>query len=315
MGHSASARNLPTPPEDAVIVSANREILRWHFDQGRRTHGELSLDFDLFAQRCIANVSARGRAAGRDCHLAEISEALKRLVGQDIYLALACDVGIEAAWRTLSERYRAGLTAHALRRGLPRAEAEDHVAAVLAELALPPPAGGARTRMGTYLGRGSLASWLAVIVLRRFVDRVRAPLAPLREETPGTEDDRDLRVPPRPPARDPARLALDAEAARLLQNALDDAWPRLTAREREAVLLRYREGHCQRDIARRLGVGEARVSRILQAAVEKFRRATERHMRRESGKEDLGEAWTALRVTVAESLARFPLSSDSMSDV
>jgi DNA-directed RNA polymerase specialized sigma24 family protein len=110
------------------------------------------------------------------------------------------------------------------------------------------------------------------------LDSVRAPLAAAR---PG----------------DPAAMAGEAETARRFGDALRIAWARLTSNEALALALKHHDGLRQRDIARILGVGPPRVSRIVRSAVGKLREG----MRPVLGTDSL--PWPALRDALGAHLA------------
>ena len=55
------------------------------------------------------------------------------------------------------------------RRGAAVDEAEAIADDTLSTLATPPPRGGARTRIGTYDGRGALKSWLSTVAWRQLI--------------------------------------------------------------------------------------------------------------------------------------------------
>lgn len=219
--------------------------LREAYDLGRRAHGPLPLAYEQFAA---------GHAGSRPpAHAA------------DFYLARACDAGVDGAWERLQQAMDDPLRGFLHKRGASRSDADQLLGEAWGALASPPPRGAAATRIGTYDGRGSLRSWLATILWRRLADRWRTrhreePLE-VAERMPQHADD------------DPAEGAAHAESARRLGLALEDAWTHLTDRELHALVLKYRHQVPQKDIARILGVGAPRVSRILRSATNRLREA------------------------------------------
>jgi DNA-directed RNA polymerase specialized sigma24 family protein len=105
------------------------------------------------------------------------------------------------------------------------------------------------------------------------------------------------RVPSRGP--DPLEAVADAETTRDFGRAFSEAWGRLRERERLLLLMRHRDGARQTDIASALGIGAPRVSRLLDRAVLKLRRALRDRMRGDGRR-----LWDVLRDTVAIHLAR-----------
>jgi RNA polymerase sigma factor (sigma-70 family) len=181
----------------------------------------------------------------------------------DLALARACDAGLPGAWERLQKEYRRRLLAFLRKRGAKRGEAEEVLEEALAALAEPPARGGARTQIGTYDGRGSLHAWLATLASRRLTDRWRARSALARLRPPAPEGGLH--------EMDPADRAAGAEAAGRVAGALEEAWPLLTPKELQAVVLKYRSGLAQTEIAEAMGVGEPRVSRLLSSATTRLR--------------------------------------------
>jgi len=187
----------------------------------------------------------------------------------DALLAIACDEDAPGAWEELVRGHAPRLRAFLRGRGTADVEIESFLAELPGLLREAPPDGRARTRIGTYDGSGSLFSWLAVIALRTMNRRRREADARQREFTPSDVATR----------RDaPATPLLSEEAAQRFQAALAEAWATLTARERLAVLLRHRDGLSGREIARLMGIGEPRVSRLLEAGLARLRDAVRRRM-------------------------------------
>lgn len=220
--------------------------LRRAYAQSRRAHPRLDVPYEAFGQRAAR--ATRGLANG------------------DLYLAVACDLGRPQAWERLQRRFRRPVRAFLKRRGASATEAEQILDDVWGLLAEPPARGTARTRMGTYDGRGALASWLCTVAWRRLADlwRGRAGVSSLDAEVDAISQHDD-------PA---TRLAAD-ETEQLLGRALEEAWAALTARELEALVLKYVYRLPQTQIAASLDVGAPRVTRLLQSATRRLREALE----------------------------------------
>jgi RNA polymerase sigma factor (sigma-70 family) len=297
----AEARDRGADPAGHALV------LRRGYAEGRAAHGPLALSFDAYARRAVDLAEKRLRRAGAAATREEVAEALSKAALADLYLAVACEEGAPGAWEAFTARFGPTLIAMAVRRGASRGEAEELAREIPGEIYAPPPGGGARTRLGTFDGSGSLAGWLAMIVHRRLVDRRRASAreAPSEAAIDG--------VAARPDADgDPAGAAGDAETARRFEEAFRAAWATLTPRESLAILLRFRDGLAQKEIARLLEVGEPRVSRILAGAADRIREAVGRIAGLRPEEEDLGSERlrAALRDVVAESLATGAPPSD-----
>ena len=214
----------------------------------------------------------------------------------DFYLAQACDAGVEGSWERLESRYRKPMHRFLRRRGAATDEAHAVVDDTLGSLATPPPRGGARTRIGTYDGRGSLKSWLSTVAWRRLIDTWRARR--------GSQDVQDDTVVGGGRRFDPALHVSREETARLIGQGLEEAWSEMTSRELQAVVLKYRHHLPQTEIARILRVGPPRVSRMLQSATMRMREAIVRRFDRQSDWEVGGAGWDALLATLERMLAR-----------
>jgi RNA polymerase sigma-70 factor (ECF subfamily) len=291
-------------------------LLRGGHDAGRAAHPGIDLPHEAFARRATDLAQRRlrriGPALAAAGYAAALAEALSRAALADLFLAVACEEGVPGAWDAFAARYGPVVAALALRRGASRQEAEDLSREIPGDLFAPPPGGGARTRLGTYDGTGSLTAWLGVLVHRRLVDQRRAaalgpaPVDPERAEAVAAGSS----------GADPAAAALDAETARRFGEALRDVWGSLSPRETLAVLLRYRDGLPQTDIARLLAVGEPRVSRILAGAAEKIRAAVQRRVgaRPAVGSEDPDRLRAALQEALVKSMASLAAPSDPSTD-
>jgi RNA polymerase sigma factor (sigma-70 family) len=281
---------------DAVTRAAAPALeraLRAAHEAGRRAHPDLRLPFEAFA----------AGAARRPGAPTEVAEALGRAAQGDLFLAIGCEVGAPGAWERFCGTYRERLEALLLARGAGRADAEALAADLLADLALPPPRPGPRTLLGTYDGSGSLFAWLAVILARR-----RARIAARRPVSlsPGVlADSAATRARPRTggPA-DPLDAVLQGETEREVGAAFERAWTGLSDRERLLLVLRHRHGAKQNDIAALLGIGAPRVSRVLDRAVGKLRRALRRLAPAAPASGAGPTLWETLRDAVARHLAR-----------
>src|SRR5262245_2298715 len=99
-----------------------------------------------------------------------------RAPGDELALSRACDRGAPEAWEHLVRAYQPRLVAILRARHVAHGSAEEIVAELWGELALPT-GGGARTRIGTFQGVCSLLTWLSVIAIRRHIDRCRRAAA------------------------------------------------------------------------------------------------------------------------------------------
>jgi RNA polymerase sigma factor (sigma-70 family) len=307
--HPTSA-TIPAP--DADDVAARRRecetALAAAYEAGRKADGELAVSLDAYADRAVRLAIRRLRAQSMDPTPRRVAEAIDCAAGADLHLATACEIGTARAWEVLVTRYAPRLRGLAARRGEGPQQAESISSDVLADLALPPPRGGARTLLGTYDGAGSLFAWLALILVRRIAATARRR----RPDSLDAKDDRgDQRADSVPSghAADPASALLDREAAGIVTTALDAAWDEMTDRERLALLLRHRDGLNGREMAPLLRVGEPRVSRLVAQAIAKLSAAMKARLSlvpASDGRTSGEGLWAALRDAVASRLAIFP---------
>lgn len=149
------------PDGEGGSVEALEKELCALWRRAREVWPNLDVSIDSFA-RYLAE-----RAPGGDCR-----KALADLHTSDLYLACACNQGIEIAFRLLEERYR-----DQLERGLSRmklvASQRDEVAQRLREKLLLPDQKGAR-RIARYSGRGPLGAWYRVSAIHAAVDLLRS---------------------------------------------------------------------------------------------------------------------------------------------
>ncbi len=262
-------------------------------DAGRVAHPGIPLDRDAFAKHaegCAERRRSR-RGGGPSPGVVEVPEGL----AGDVYLAAACLGRVPGAWERLQATHAGRLVALGRSRGASVVEAEQQVADLLADVAVAPSGSGRPPPLAQYDGSGSLFGWLATCLLRRLAARARAaeplrPLPPTAAARPGGDDD-------------PAQAALRRELEERLRGALRRAIDALTVQERSALVLLHRDGWSGTEVARLLGIGPPRVSRLRTQATEKVRRALLPLLRSE-GRPGRGvDAWDALRDAVGATLA------------
>lgn len=295
----AADRGGHLPADSAANVAALRLELLDAFESGREKHGDQGLSFDAFAPGALEAVGRSLRSARLGVSLELLRSALLSAAGADLYLARACEAGIDPAWGRLHASYAPRLRSVAVRRGLDLRAAIEIAEDVISNLATKPASATARCVIGTYNAAGSLFGWLAVILVRRIAGaaRKRRPLAL------DPERDRDvLEDAGRAATRDPMAGVLDAESARELRACLERGWKSLTQREQLALLLKYHTGLKQRRVAQLLGVGEPRVSRLVSQALSKVGAATESWRLRETSGSG-STRWGALRDAAQQVMA------------
>lgn len=299
MGSDARANGAPGAREGDPLP----ECLAPGHGEGIRLYGDLGLGLGTFSARAV--VLARAHLARLDLAPSpgRLENVLDRAALADLYLASACDAQCPRSWDTLHARFAARLEGYAVRRGLASGEAESVVQDLFGDLAAPAPGNRARTVLGTYDGTGSLFGWLAVVLTRRIAGRAR-------KRRPQSLDAQDAGVgeaarpanPDAVPVPPPASLVGHEDAQRLTA-AFAEAWERLKAQERLALVLKHRDGLSQREVAVQLGVGEARVSRVVSAAVATLAGAMRAALGDDGGVERGAPTWDALALAVGRHLA------------
>jgi RNA polymerase sigma-70 factor (ECF subfamily) len=190
------------------------------------------------------------------------SSGLARLHAADLFLACACAKGVPAALaafeRTLMSQVPSFLSETRASPG-----GVDEVAQSLRERLLVSTA-GRPAQIGTYSGRGTLASWLRVAALRtasnlRRHDRAEAAAA-------GTSDDAS-------PA-DPELAFLKARYRPAFEAALADALSGLDTEERMLLRLHFLDGMSIDRLGMMFGVHRATAARRLASAREALLRTT-----------------------------------------
>jgi RNA polymerase sigma factor (sigma-70 family) len=272
-----------------------RQALEVAHARGRLAHGALGLSAEEYASHALAS-AARRLARRPDGEAPALARVVGDAVAADLYLAAAASRDVEGAWARLDAELRPRLEALARSRGASPNDADRLVSELVGDLALP--GGGADRLLATYDGTGSLFGWLATILLRRLLRETRAS-----RRRPGSLDDETASPPA--PRLGPAEGAEAREVEERVGVALDRALERLTPRERAALVLRHADGRTGREIARLLGVGAPRVSRLLDQATSKVRDAVVPELRAAGwrGRWD-DTSWASLRDRIGLSLGR-----------
>lgn len=193
---------------------------------------------------------------------------------EDLVLACACEAGDTGAWAAFDQLHRDRLIGYAVRRGISGADADAVVSDVVGDLFAPPTRGGAKSVLGTYDGSGSLFGWLSIVVLRRIAGAARSrktqSLDALVESGAAESTRTRAGIEPTPAPDEPLRAS---EATTRFAEAFREAWSELSPQERLALVAKHRDGLTQRRAGEILGVGEARVSRVIASGVRKLMEA------------------------------------------
>lgn len=221
-------------------------------------------------------IEGRARYGDLDPDFRRLREHLSRIVRRthsrpatlcaaDLFLACCIEQGVDGAWESLLAVHGTPLQSILRSRGTDATTAAEVIDGLPGALMLLGSDPGS-TALAGYDGRGSLRSWLAIVALRSISNQRRRSDV---EERSVRERPAEADVP------SPIDTLKGIEAAATLASSLRQAWRELPARSRLAVALRYVDGASGADVARILGIGQPRVSRIVDAAVKSLRAALE----------------------------------------
>ena len=187
--------------------------------------------------------------------------------GEDLNLAACCAEGDEAAAKTLITRAEQKLRGILIRRGANNTLTEDLLTDLWSDCCAP------RGRSGLlrkYSGKCSLDTWLATVLIRRWLDSVR----------------RDGRLQPLPADRFGESHGIqsepqsDSDMEVLLSEALQFAFDRCDPEALVMLQLVYLQGLSQRQLAVAWRVSESKISRVLSKAARRIRTDTLTQIRR-----------------------------------
>jgi RNA polymerase sigma-70 factor len=171
----------------------------------------------------------------------------------DLYLGTACAARDEHAWQYLRALHLRRLT-HVFRRlGFERVSPYELADNLLTDMFLPDRSG--QSRIGSYDGRSSLATWLRVIARHRHINEGLSPTS----RACGLVD-----IPE--PSDTCAAELLDAGIRRsryayIFARAFRRACGALSTEERQLLLWRFEEGLRLGEIARRVGIHQSNITR------------------------------------------------------
>lgn len=291
----------PVPAaDDGPLSPASLARLRVALEASVAAYGDHGLDLPTLTARVVALAQAQLQRLGLPPEPGRVRSFIERAALSDLCLASACEQGAETAWRALHRQFARRLEGFAVKRGLCSPEAEALIQDVLGDLASPPPRAAARTLLGTYDGSGSLFGWLSVVVVRRIAGQARRRKPQALEALPEGEQ-QAAGWPQARASATPAETALSGEVQARFPSAFARAFDALTAQQRLALVLKHRDGRSQREIGVLLGVGEARVSRIVSAALAGLVEGLDDTLGREAPGDRL--AWEMCAQAVARHLA------------
>jgi RNA polymerase sigma factor (sigma-70 family) len=285
-------------PELALSPEGRRSAAA-AFAVARLAHAGIAVSEEQFVARVTRCAVRRLTRRSAEPTPRAVADAIATASAADLYLVTGCGNGAPGAWERFQQQYAPRLVALARSRGAGAGEAEQRVADLLGDLAVVRP--DRPSALEGFDGSGSLFGWLATCLLRRVASRSREAERHRPLHASDTLGD--------PRGADPVQAAERGELEGRLRRALQIAVDALTPQERAAVVLSHHDGWSGREVARILGVGAPRASRLRAQATEKVRAALIPVLRAEglSGPPD-GSSWEALRDAVGLVLAKVAIA-------
>ncbi len=249
-----------------ISVGASEEI-REAYQRCQRRFPTISLSLEEFIDR-----------AGKS------GVPFGQLHHEDLFLATACAGGDRVAWEYFADDYLPLLRRLAGQACRQLQESEDLAQELIASMIED------RSKLGSYDGRGSMASWLRVAVSRAAIDRFRR----IRREV-SLEETTERGETPAAADRDPREGTepLDAHWGPILARILATQIERLPSRDRLLLSLYYLNNVPLKSIGCRMGVHEATASRWLAQIRKNLQVSTESELRRAYGlrSRDVSPLW------------------------
>lgn len=229
------------------------------YHDGQARYGDLGLANDVFKAHVLDIVK---KHLGLCCSTSAALCFIKNLHTTDLYLSIACAQGSESAWSVFNATYRKYIRDLAAFTN-PTPNAFELADSILVDLYLPNHSG--HSRIASFEGRSSLATWLRIVVGHRVINE--------HERTRKTESAGELLIEI---GDDLAQHTLDVSLrACRYEHIVDESFRRsclcLTDRERLILLLRFDEELQLGEIARLLGVHQSTITRQLDRACKKLR--------------------------------------------
>jgi|RhiMetdeSRZDD1v2_1073273.scaffolds.fasta_scaffold28581_7 RNA polymerase sigma-70 factor, ECF subfamily len=235
------------------------------YQHGRCFHGDLQIISAEFKSRLWAIIEKYLEENATSNNVVRIISSLH---GDDLYLAFACAQHSPQAWDRFMHIYRKyvfNLTAF----GSPvKCLAYELAENILTDLFLPDRSG--LSRIASYDGRCSLATWLRVIICHRSINEQERKFNNMAQLN-------DLFEKADEKAESSIETALRfSRYQSLIRDSLEHACSELTDRERLLLLLRYEKGLHLGQIGRHFGLHQTTITRQLGRVQAKIRQLFER---------------------------------------
>jgi RNA polymerase sigma-70 factor (ECF subfamily) len=234
------------------------------YQNGYYFHGDLQIIFREFKARLLAIIEKYLDENATDKNVIRVINSLH---GNDLYLAFACAQHSAQAWDRFTNSYRRYIYNLAALVSPVKCLAYELAENILADLFLPDRSG--RSRIASYDGRSSLATWLRVIICHRAANeqaRKFNNMAQLDDQCEKADEEAVRSI----------EMALRSSRYRsLIRGSLEHACGELTDRERSLLLLRYEKGLHLGQIGGLFGLHQATITRQLGRVQAKIRQSFE----------------------------------------
>jgi len=234
------------------------------YQNGYYSHGDLQITPREFKARLWVIIK---KYLEENANGANITRVINSIHGDDLYLAFACAEHSPQAWDRFTncyQNYICNLTAFV---SPVKSVAYELAENILADLFLPDRSG--RSRIASYNGRSSLATWLRVIICHRAINEQERKFNNMTQLN-------DLREKADEEAVRSIEMALRSSRYQsLIRDSLEYACGKLTDRERLLLLLRYEKSLQLGQIGRLFGLHQATITRRLGRVHSKIRRLFE----------------------------------------
>jgi RNA polymerase sigma-70 factor len=249
-----------TPGELSLFEDFD-ELVQSRYQSALALHGDLGVDCLAFEThlKCISDRFYRDHEASQ----LNLVRFVQSLHTNDLMLALSCARGSNAGWQRFSTLYRRYLTDQIRRLTGIGPDPQELGDAVWIDLFLPDRSG--QSRIASYDGRSSLATWLRVVVSNRMINE-RLRKGSRLSNLSGIPEPADAKA-----LHDvESRLRVNRYREMIL-SCFERALQRLSTRDRLVLLLRYDQELQLGQIARLFSVHQANITRQIDRVMDRLR--------------------------------------------
>jgi len=234
------------------------------YQNGYCFHGDLQIIYGEFKAHLWAIIEKYIDENATDKNIIRVINSLH---GNDLYLAFACAQHSPQAWDCFTSSYRRYIYNLAAFVSPVKCLAYELAENILVDLFLPDRSG--RSRIASYDGRSSLATWLRVIICHRAINEQERKFNNMDQLDDQCEKADEEAV------RSIERALRSSRYRSLIRDSLEHACGELTDRERLLLLLRYEKGLHLGQIGCLFGLHQATITRQLGRVQAKIRQSFE----------------------------------------